>query len=94
MGLPQAKALVKKQKIIVMNSLIRMFFGIPPVDNSKKKNFEIKCKMINPDVVRMDMKSFRESLIVRQQVIAAKAIKNEKGLAGYYRKPSIKRAFK
>lgn len=71
MGLPQEKALVKKQKAIVMSSFIRMLFGIPP-ENEPKKSFEIKPKMINPDVVRMDMKSFRESLVVKQQLMAAK----------------------
>ena len=54
-----------------MNSFIRMFFGIPPVDKSKKKVFEIKPKMINPDVVRMDLNSFRKSQVVIQQATAA-----------------------
>jgi len=60
-----------------MNSFIRMFFGIPPVDKSKKKVFEIKPKMINPDVVRMDLNSFRKSQVVRQQAMAASALQQK-----------------
>ncbi len=53
-----------------MNSVIRLIFCIPPVAQ-KKKEFEIKLIMVNPDVVRMDMKSFRRSAVVKQQAKAA-----------------------
>jgi len=34
-------------------------------------NFEIKCKMVNPNVAVMDMESFRKSKVVKEQCEAA-----------------------
>lgn len=54
-----------------MSEVIRMFFGIPPSSELKAKKFEIEPNMINPDVVRMNMTSFRKSDAVKKQAAAA-----------------------
>ncbi|WP_019615513.1 hypothetical protein [Psychromonas ossibalaenae] len=57
-----------------MKKIIRMIFGMPLYDRSEYIQFSIKPKMVNPDVVRMDMESFRNSKNVQKQ--AAAAMKN------------------
>ncbi|MGF1717852.1 hypothetical protein L4D08_23610 [Photobacterium chitinilyticum] len=52
--------------------MLRKLFGINEEDIIKPKNFEIEPEMINPDVVRMDMDSFRKSSAVKKQIAAAK----------------------
>ena len=51
-----------------------MILGLPLYDQSKYKKFNIQPKMVNPDVVRMDIKSFRNSSKVQEQVKAARDI--------------------
>lgn len=41
-------------------------------DMPDMKEYEIKMNMVNDDVVRMDMASFKKSAEVRKQAIAAK----------------------
>lgn len=49
---------------------IKMILGIP-FEMPKKRDFEIKPKMGNQNVVQMDFKSFRKSKVVQEQAIAA-----------------------
>lgn len=51
--------------------MLRKLFGIKDEDK-QQKHYEIEPVMVNPDVVRMDMKSFRESRVVKEQIAAAK----------------------
>lgn len=46
------------------------------LDTSKRKveDYEIKLDMVTPDVVRMNMASFRKSKVVKQQIKSASNI--------------------
>ncbi|EGQ9275680.1 hypothetical protein V9789_001782 [Vibrio vulnificus] len=57
-----------------MMGLLRRLLGFKSSDKAKK-DFEIEVDMVSPDVFRMNMKSFRESKIVQQQIKAAKTLK-------------------
>ncbi|ELB2736999.1 hypothetical protein ACS83_03000 [Vibrio alginolyticus] len=57
-----------------MMGLLRKILGFKPSDETKK-DFEIEVDMVNPDVFKMNMKSFRASKVVQQQVKAAKTLK-------------------
>lgn len=57
-----------------MGNVLRMIFGISESKpKTKTKNFKIRPKMINPDVVVMDIDSFRKSITVQNQAKAAKS---------------------
>ena len=56
-----------------MSKLIKMLLGIPS-DMPKERTFEITPKMVNSSVVRMDLKSFRKSKVVQEQVCAASSV--------------------
>ncbi|MCG6267993.1 hypothetical protein [Vibrio furnissii] len=59
-------------------SMLRMLLGIPPKRKSKARQYEIKPKMVSPDVVQMDMVSFKNSKVVKRQIAAAKkAVRRE-----------------
>ncbi|MGR5311975.1 hypothetical protein C5F64_15630 [Photobacterium damselae subsp. damselae] len=61
-------------RAISVIKIIKMLLGIPS-DLPKARKFEIQPKMDTPNVVRMDIKSFRRSKAVREQVIeASKAV--------------------
>jgi len=53
-----------------MGKLIRMILGVD-VTTPKKRDFEITPKMVNPNVIRMDLSSFRKSDEVVAQAEAA-----------------------
>lgn len=56
-----------------MGNILRMIFGVPKAKGEgQTQNYQIKAKMVNPDVVVMDYKSFRKSKAVQAQVRAAK----------------------
>ncbi|HHX8506474.1 TPA: hypothetical protein ACVO0I_003800 [Vibrio diabolicus] len=57
-----------------MMGLLRKILGFKSSDETKK-DFEIEVDMVNPDVFKMNMKSFRASKVVQQQVKAAKTLK-------------------
>ncbi|CAK2041409.1 conserved hypothetical protein [Vibrio crassostreae] len=53
-----------------MGKLIRMILGVD-VTTPQKRDFEITPKMVNPNVIRMDLSSFRKSDEVAAQAEAA-----------------------
>lgn len=53
-----------------MGKLIRMILGVD-VTTPENRKFEIAPKMVNPNVVRMDLSSFRDSNAVVAQAQAA-----------------------
>lgn len=56
-----------------MGNVFRMIFGLPKAkDERKTEHYNIRPKMISPDLVVMDYKSFRKSTKVQAQVKAAK----------------------
>lgn len=57
-------------------NIIRLMLGIPPKPDGllRPDEYEIRSFLVNPEVVRMDMKSFRNSKVVREQATAAKNI--------------------
>ncbi|MGR6831423.1 hypothetical protein [Aliivibrio wodanis] len=52
---------------------LRKLLGFIPSEEDSKK-YEIEPEMVNPDVVRMNMESFRNSKVVKAQAKAAKAL--------------------
>ncbi|CAH7196029.1 conserved hypothetical protein [Vibrio crassostreae] len=60
---------------INMGKLIKMLLGIPS-EVPKTKKFQITPKMVNSNVVRMDMTSFRNSSVVQDQAKAARTSVN------------------
>lgn len=65
---------------VLMGQVLRMIFGIPPSRDKQDKSYEIKHRMINPDVVRMDMNSFRSSKKVQAQATAARKAYENSGI--------------
>ncbi len=60
-----------------MVNVIRMILGIPEAKGKgKTSKYKIKPKMISPDVVVMDMDSFRSSPEVQAQAKAARKSAN------------------
>ncbi|MCR9519624.1 hypothetical protein NB469_14625 [Vibrio alginolyticus] len=57
-----------------MMGLLRKILGFKTSDETKK-DFEIEVDMVNPDVFKMNMESFRASKVVQEQVKAAKTLK-------------------
>lgn len=56
-----------------MGNVFRMILGLPKAKGkSKTENYKIKPKMVTPDIVKMDYKSFRASKEVQAQAKAAK----------------------
>ncbi|ENP8342834.1 hypothetical protein QTO16_02735 [Vibrio harveyi] len=53
-----------------MGKLIRMILGVD-ITAPESRKFEITPKMVNPNVVRMDLSSFRDSEAVVAQAHAA-----------------------
>ncbi len=61
--------------------MLRIIFGFKEKDKSKQA-YEIKPDMVSPDVVRMNLSSFRNSSVVQKQVAAAKAsVTKQKSIA-------------
>ncbi len=58
---------------LFMGDVFRMILGLPKAKGkSKTEHYKIKPKMVTPDLVRMDYKSFRASKQVQAQAVAAK----------------------
>ncbi|OOE45092.1 hypothetical protein [Salinivibrio kushneri] len=56
-----------------MGNVFRMILGLPKAKNeSKTEHYDIRPKMISPDLVVMDYQSFRKSTKVQAQVKAAR----------------------
>ncbi|CCO46618.1 hypothetical protein VIBNISOn1_1840001 [Vibrio nigripulchritudo SOn1] len=55
-----------------MVKMLRMILGIPPSKKANISAYKIKPIMVSPDVIVMDMNSFRNSKKVQRQVQAAR----------------------
>jgi hypothetical protein len=53
-------------------NMLRMLLGMPPKRKIRARKYEIQPKMVSPDVVQMDMDSFKKSSVVKRQIKAAK----------------------